>query len=49
MVGALPPRARRLQRLHDEAAKDGLVIMGVNGEARTVLAEVRKHDNLRSR
>ena len=37
---------RRLQRLHDEAAKHGLVIMGVNGEARNVLAEVRKQYNL---
>ena len=37
---------RRLQHLHDEGGKHGLVILGVNGEARPVLAEVRKQYNL---
>jgi peroxiredoxin len=38
---------RRLQRLHEEAAQNGLVILGVNGgEDRSVLAEVRKQYNL---
>jgi peroxiredoxin len=38
---------RRLQRLHEGAGKDGLVILAVNGgEDRTVLAEVRKQYDL---
>ena len=38
---------RRLQQLHEEGSKRGLVILAVNGgEERTVLAEVRRQHNL---
>ena len=38
---------RRLQRLHDEAGKRGLVILAVNGgEGRTVLEDIRRQHNL---